>query len=114
MGYMRHHAIVLSSWSPEILGAARVKAADLGMAVSPIVPSGLNGISSFLVAPDGSKEGWEESDAGDARRAALIAWLGAEAGKRGYSGVDWAEVQYGDGNGATRIVRHSDEGAHDE
>jgi hypothetical protein len=89
MGYMRHHAIICSGpapikdegapWISSIaeyvtsLQRAHDKAtAIFGDTVSPIVISPVNGIGSFFIAPDGSNEGWEDSDAGDAY-ARLIA-----------------------------------------
>lgn len=101
MGYMRHHAIVVTSWKHELLEEAHAKAVELGARdpevvgsrlwqVSEITPESTNGYRSFFVAPDGSKEGWDTSDQGDTNRTALIEWLGD---KNGY--VDWVDVSYG-------------------
>lgn len=121
MGYMRHHAIVVTSWDVELLTAAHAKAVELGdrhpnslfetrlFAVTEITPDGINGYRSFLVAPDGSKEGWEASEAGDAARAALIEWLNEQRYEDRSSSLDWVEVQYGDDDLQTRIVNDSDE-----
>lgn len=75
MGYIRHHAIIVTRWSHDSLVDAQKKAIELGHAVSAIVRSVINGYESFLIAPDGSKEGWSESDDGDARRDKFIEWL---------------------------------------
>jgi len=104
MGYMMHHAIVVTSWKPEAVEAAHAMATQLDMKPSPIVSSGTNGYRSFLVPPDGSKEGWHQSDVGDACRAQLVAWM-MTAGDDGLW-LDWIEVCFGgDEPGAnTRII----------
>lgn len=109
MGYMCHHAIVLTSWSTNHLNEAHNKATDLGMSVTPITAEGTNGYRSFLVAPDGSKEGWDESDLGDTRRTELIEWLESQRTEDSGTYVDWVEVQFGDEDGDTHIVRDSDQ-----
>ena len=113
MGYMRHHAIVVTaSDSPAAdtaLNAAEQKALDLGCSVTPIVDGAINGYQSFLVAPDGSKEGWSESSKGDAQRAALIEFMDTFRFEDGSSPLAWVEVQFGDDNLVSRVVRHSDE-----
>ncbi len=51
----------------------------------------MNSYISFLIAPDGSKEGWPDSDTGDAAREHWKAML------RGNDEiyVDWAHVNFG-------------------
>jgi hypothetical protein len=62
MGYMRHHAIIVTSWKRELLEQAHARAVELGMSVSEVTGEVTNSYRSFLVAPDGSKEGWDTSD----------------------------------------------------
>ena len=113
MGYMRHHAIVVTSWTepPDgLIASAHARAeAILPGLVSPIIPSRINGYSSFFIAPDGSKEGWDESVEGDTQRDELIAWLDAQRYADGSTSLDWIEVQFGDEEGESVITRHSDE-----
>lgn len=102
MGYIRHHTIVCTAWSPEDIAAAYVEALvifdDTRACVSQITPEGMNGQRSFFVAPDGSKEGWEESAKGDAARARFIKWLRSA---KGY--VDFVEVEFG-GDGEKAVI----------
>lgn len=118
MGYMRHHAIIVTSWKTEALEAAHRKARELfgptslsaseHVRVSDIIDSGMNGYHSFFVAPDGSKEGWQDSDEGDVQRDTFIAWLGANwTYDDGSTPFDWVEVQYGDDNREQRVTRAS-------
>lgn len=104
---MRHHAIVVTSWQDEAIEAAHAQATALGMQVSNIVDGVTNGERSFFVAPDGSKEWWPDSDAGDERRAEFVAWLRKAEGRSWW--LRWAEVQYGDDDRQTLVLRHSDD-----
>ena len=108
MGYMRHNAIVVTSYSDELIETAHKLAVEIFEDVSTITPSKTNGYQSFLVPPDGSKEGWDESDAGDKNRDKFIAWLDSQRYDDGSTSLDWVEVQYGDDNRETIIIRDSD------
>lgn len=105
MGYMRHHAIVVTGWDPEVVRCARELATTIfnGHGITEVVGSLVNGYYTFLVPPDGSKEGWDDSVEGDARRAKFI-----EGVEQQFAYLDWAEVQYGDDNLETKIVNDSD------
>lgn len=107
MGYMRHHAIVVTSGHDESIEGAHKAATDLGMTVTPLVSSPINHYRSFMVCPDGSKEGWSDSDEGDKRRDAFVAWLDEGDGDNP-PWCSWAEVQYGDESGIQGIIRASD------
>lgn len=109
MGYMRHHAIIVTSSDKESLATARGVANGLFGTVSEIVPSITNGYASFLVAPDGSKDGWNDSELGDGARDAFVNWLDTQRFADGSTLLNWVEVQYGDDEGDTHVVRHSEE-----
>jgi hypothetical protein len=71
-------------------------------------------ILTFMIIPDGSKEGWPGSDEGDARREAFLAEVRRRAALTLLDEddewfFDWVEVQYGNDDGITKIVTHSDE-----
>ena len=109
MGYRRHHAIVITSCNIPILRQAHEKAEDIFgcQQVSPITPEAINGYRSFLVGPDGSKEGWAESDIGNQNRDSFIHDL--KKFEASSWGLSWVEVQYGDDNMETKIIRDSDQ-----
>lgn len=122
MGYICHNAIIVTAFDQKYIKPAHKKAREIFSQptdgesakwniVSPIVNSPLNGYASFFVAPDGSKEGWPESDAGNGKRETFIRWM-IEEKDRLY--LDWAEIQYGDDGGVTKIVHHSDDPAIEE
>lgn len=109
MGYMRHHAIIVTGIMPYIETAHR-KAADIfgprvqdpfhdSTPVTPITFRTINTYQSFAVLPDGSKEGWTQSDTGDEKHNEFIAFL------EGSSSVDWVEVQFADDGGDDRVIR---------
>jgi hypothetical protein len=109
MGYMCHHAIVVTSWNVELMVQAHAKAIELGMSVSGITNEVSNGYRSFLVTPDGSKEGWAESDRGDDRRDALIKWLDGQRYEDNSTALKWVVVQFGDEEKETLVIRDSDQ-----
>jgi hypothetical protein len=106
MGYMRHHAIIMTSWKKEVIEAAAVEARRLGCETAGPVESMTNSFWSLLIAPDGSKEGWDESDAGDERRAALVRWTKTLRYEDGSSPLEWAEVVYSNDDNDAELVQH--------
>ena len=120
MGYIRHHAIIVTTYDEMLATQAHVEACRLfGRApnfhskfiasVSTVMKSGVNSDFSFCVFPDGSKEGWDHSDAGDDARADFISWLNDRRYEDRGSPFDWVEIQYGDDEGETVVVSHSDQ-----
>ncbi len=96
MGYIKHHAIIVTSWSDEYIGAAHKIASEIFASqhndfpgVTPIISSPVKGYASFMVVPDGSKEGWDASDEGDANRKKFKTFI------RESIYLDWVEVAYG-------------------
>lgn len=82
MGYIRHHALIVIGRDDHGIAIARSKAlrifdgyGDWMRLVSPLIKSVINGYASFYIAPDGSKEGWRDSDTGDRKRAEFVAWI---------------------------------------
>ena len=114
MGYMRHHVIIVTGYKRERAGKYLVpiedaykKAQDIFEWISPMSPPMTNGYCSFFIPPDGSKEGWGESDKGDMERAQFVEWLKAQSFEDGSSSLDWAEVQYADDSHESKILSDS-------
>jgi hypothetical protein len=95
MGYIKHHAIVLTTWDD--VGAVIRKARSLGLEVIGPGCSKVNGYQTITICPDGSKEGWTESDQGDWARADLKEWL------KGQVNYEWVEVAYGSDDGYASV-----------
>lgn len=105
MGYTIHHTISVTSPIANLLHEAHAFATSTGASVSEIVLGTVNGVASFLVAPDGSKEGWQASDHGDEQRERIKAWLRSKAYEDGSTSLKWFEVEHPE-DGAPRVVDH--------
>jgi len=116
MGYMVHHAIVITSFDEKKLKAAHNKVkkirssyamtvGNVGCWLSPISPATTNDYRSFFIAPDGSEAGWAESDKGDRLRNEVIEMLDSFAYADGSNSLKYAEVQYGDDENRNYIIR---------
>lgn len=103
---MRHHAVIVSGWNADAVRQAHARAREIfGDSVTEVLPPVVNGHVSFFVGTDGSKEGWADSDAGDARREQFKAWVLEHRNLY----LDVAEVQYADEAGALWVRRVPDE-----
>jgi hypothetical protein len=92
MGYLAHRALIVTGDHKQIV-EAHAKAVELcSDLVSSIVPGRVNGDSSFMVAPDCSKEGWADSERGDEERTAMTEWLEST---RQRLWLDWVVVRFG-------------------
>lgn len=97
MGYIRNHAIIVTAedYGSGDLEVAHCEATRIFPWVSPISPPAINRSRSFFIPPDGSKEGWTESDDGDKRRERFRKFL--MEGFRysdGSSKLHWIEIEY--------------------
>lgn len=69
MGYIKHNAICVTCFDKEQTNRLHDKAKEIfGELVTEIIESAINQYYSFFVAPDGSKEGWKDSDEYDIKR----------------------------------------------
>lgn len=104
MGYMVHHAFLVTFWNEEILKDTHEKAKeifkDTDHYVTDITPVAINGNASYFVAPDGSKAGWDDSIKAYKARVKFIEYL---KNYEPYSPY-FALVQYGDENGKDYVV----------
>ena len=106
MGYNVEHAIVVTSWDKKLLAKAHKKANAIFPHVSEPVDHVSNGGASFLVPPDGSKEGWYESNDGNKRRAQFVEWLNKQRYDDGSTSLRWIEVLYADDEHRAEICSH--------
>lgn len=98
MGFIKHNAIIVTGvkYSPREFRKAYDKACELfGIeGVSNIVASQINGFMSFFVAPDGSKEYWDDSNEGDSKRKQLADYIDSLAYGDGSTSVNFVDVSY--------------------
>lgn len=102
MGIVRHDCIVLTSGLDDGLVSVKIQARRLGLPVTSTITTA-NGVSSFLICPDGGKEGHSISEEGDKARKSLIAWL-----KEFKPEINWVHVAYGGDIGSTIVMGSSD------
>lgn len=114
MGYIRHNAIICTSWNSTVIELAASKAKELGLPVSDVVKSPVNRIHSCLIAPDGSKEGWGNSGAGDDAREKFRQWTKSLRYEDDSSPLCWVEVAYGSDDRDATICAHEWEGVQRE
>jgi len=118
MGYMRHHALVITGSdypeSKKIIRKVHRMSKDRAIdyvgtskIVSPLMYSPLNGYLSFFIAPDGSKEGWQESELGDSMRDSIIDFIDSFTYEDGSLCINYTEVFYGDEEGRSEVERHN-------
>lgn len=117
MGYMKHNAAIVTNWDLKELEAAHLKAKEIFKAkfegdvmvrdaarlVSDIVHGIINSQASFFIAPDGSKEGWADSDKSDEARKEFLDWLLAN---ENFS--DYIEVRFGGDDEYDTVIRSKD------
>lgn len=105
MGYIRHNAIVATTWDRHGIDAAATEARRIGLHVLGPDVADVNDWFTICIPPDGSKEGWEESDQGDEKRAAFRTWLASKVSEDGGYYFEWCEVAYGNDDMSAEIVR---------
>lgn len=99
MGYQRHNAIIVTSFDEKAVINARIQAKRMFGYVSEISPKMINNYTSFFIPPDGSKEGWPESDAADSQRNAFMDWCKSGAYEDGSNILNVVDVSFaGDGD----------------
>lgn len=115
MGYIRHHAIVVTAGHSDIkkihdvaIGIFDEEDITVGGAagsrVSLIIGPRVNDTSSFFVAPDGSKEGWEVSEISDDQRHEFITYLNSVECD---GNPAWVEIGYGHDDQEVFVTNHA-------
>ncbi|HEY9678634.1 MAG TPA: hypothetical protein V6C76_11530 [Drouetiella sp.] len=111
MGYFRHHAIVVTSWDNKKIALVheciKTLVTDSLLKVSELTAQTMNGYQSFFIAPDGSNEGWTDSDESEVLRGKVIEHLKSYRYEDGSTSIEWVEVQFGDENGVQKVLSAS-------
>tara|TARA_R110000851_G_scaffold147756_1_gene287757 strand:- start:745 stop:1071 length:327 start_codon:yes stop_codon:yes gene_type:complete len=108
MGYIKHHGIAVTSSIDELTKEAHTQAKSIFKErTSEIVNSETNGYKSFFIAPDGSKEGWEESNSVNDQRETFVKWVSEQAHEDGSNSISFCEFFYGEDNGYSQIENHN-------
>lgn len=106
MGYLRHECIVVNGdMSADVLKAHECASAifnrhGIGGLVGGLTHHAINGGAAFLIAPDGSKEGWTESENGQKARDRFMEFLRSD-----HVCVNWALILIGGDDGEYSILQ---------
>lgn len=99
MGIIQHNVVIASTSDPEKVELLRAWIAELDPRERELLVENdavlSNELYTFVLTPDGSKEGWDNSVWGDKLRARFIAWLRASPG--------WAWIAAGYGELGSKI-----------
>jgi len=99
MGIINHNAVLATTWSEEHYKSISIWISERSVNEQMLFLFGnnfVNGARTIVLIPDGSKEGWVESDKGDALRRSFIERLEEDKYEDGSSPWDWIEVGYGE------------------
>lgn len=107
MGYLRHEAIIVNGSVERVLRAHSTALLifennGLGRLVGSIILHAVNGGASFLIAPDGSKEGWELSERGNKARTEFCSWLASKEASALF--LEWCQLVVGGDDGEYKIT----------
>lgn len=106
MGYIRHEAIVVTSYNKDYVKTARGFANSLELDTTEIITT-INGYSTFLIAPDGSKEGWDKSNKHEQARIDWCSWAKQQYKDGIY--FDYAYISFGGDDAHCRVIRYGNE-----
>lgn len=107
MGHATHHTIIVTTFSEDASLKAHKQASIVFKDISKIFTSETNAYYTFFIPPDGSKDGWPESDCGDKQRSAFMDWVESQAYDDGSNCLKAVEVFYDNPEFDAGIIRQS-------
>jgi hypothetical protein len=100
MGVINHNAVIATTWHEESFCLVRKRIEEKvpqdQQWLFTFTPRVMNGFQTIVLAPDGSNEGWSESDTGDDLREWFIDLLSRHVYEDGSSCWKWIEVGFGE------------------
>ena len=96
MGVMNHDCVIATTSDSDAVAALINAAEQMGIKPLVITPVNQFGYRTVMLPPDGSKEGWEDSNNGDRMREAFIALIGSFNYSDGSNPFSWVEVSFGE------------------
>jgi hypothetical protein len=82
-------------------------AKTMGLQVLGPSEKAINGYRTMIICPDGSKEGWSDSDLYNERRDRFKDWLNGNCYEDDSSPFEWAEIAYSSDSATAEIVVHA-------
>jgi hypothetical protein len=107
MGYIKHDTIIVTSADDDQIKNAYCTAEKLGLLVSDLSDRKTNWFRTFTVLPDGSKEGWEESDSFDEKRKVFLEYLNKMRYSDNSTSLHWVAVSFGSDDWGAEITSHA-------
>ena len=108
MGYIKHHAIAISSFDKKRIDKVHAYALELFPTLTtPLMSSIVNNIETFFVAPDGSNEDCPDSDEHDDKRFLFIKYIESLAHSDGSNNVKYCEFYFAEDEGRSEIMNHN-------
>ncbi len=102
---MKHHSIIVTTFDKKLSRSVHRKAKSIfGNLTTPLKEGVVNSYLSFAILPDGSKEGWPESDEYDEKRRHFWKFVAEQKYEDGSNSIKAVEV-YFDDEGRVGIVR---------
>lgn len=98
MGVENNNAVIATTWDRDEVARIKKWVDELTEMKSLFLFGGeeINGKTTVVMVPDGSKEGWPESDAGYALRSMFISEIEKANYDDGSNPWDFVEVVYGE------------------
>lgn len=99
MGVENNECVIATTWNLDAMREIREWVKTLSHKVQPLfvfVPSIVNDKETLILAPSGSKKGWDEDKRHEVLRNELINLINSFNYEDGSSPFDWVEVGYGE------------------
>lgn len=100
MGVENNEAIIATTWNDEVINKfLQWQETDIlpeWRQLFAVIPSITNGKHTIIMAPDGSKKGWDTAKEGEITRDQFIRFLESFNYEDNSSPIDWVEVGYGE------------------
>lgn len=107
MGTVVHHVVIVTTFFSVTDQSAKEAvdiAKSLGLTVTEPVMSPINGYTTFMVVPSGSKQNWPDVDDHDQKVQKFIDYLKSAEYDDGSSPYEWVELSYGSDLDAAYIL----------
>lgn len=109
MGSYHHKALIVTAHASVTEAYAEAsRLCENVTIVTPPTTDGINGFSTFMIAPCGSKVGWSAHEEADHALECMVSWLNDQRHEDGSSPYAWVLVGYGRGEGDACVAVSSD------
>ena len=99
MSHVAHKSICITSWDQMSINECRKKLIAIGLGVTKLHESKVNGYHTFFVIPSGSKAGWDDANCHDSSIAVAREVIDSYASKDGSNRLECSFPVYGDFEG---------------